>query len=140
MTHAGHESATEAAAARMLTPMTAPDEVDLTALSPELQAFIAAERAARRVLEQELATLAEQNRRLEHLLREFRQALHGRKSEKLGADERQLAFEDLEAAVAEVETAQAAAGAVRSGTRPRAQKHALPVRLRGDDSDRGRPQ
>ncbi len=118
MTHAGHESATEAAAARMLTPMTAPDEVDLTALSPELQAFIAAERAARRVLEQELATLAEQNRRLEHLLREFRQALHGRKSEKLGADERQLAFEDLEAAVAEVETAQAAAGAVRSGTRP----------------------
>ena len=117
VTHAGHESATEAAAARMLTPMTAPDEVDLTALSPELQAFIAAERAARRVLEQELATLAEQNRRLEHLLREFRQALHGRKSEKLGADERQLAFEDLEAAVAEVETAQAA-GAVRSGTRP----------------------
>ena len=93
MTHAGHESATEAAAARMLTPMTAPDEVDLTALSPELQAFVAAERAARRVLEQELATLAEQNRRLEHLLREFRQALHGRKSEKLGADEQEIDHE-----------------------------------------------
>jgi transposase len=96
--------------------MTAPAEVELAALPPALRAF-EAERAARRALEQEVATLAEQNRRLEHLVREFRRALHGRKSEKLSADERQLAFEDLEAAVAEVEAAQAAAGASRPGLR-----------------------
>ena len=53
-------------------------------------------------------------------MREFQKALHGRKSEKLGADERQLAFEELEAAVAEVETARAAAGAGRAGPRPEA--------------------
>mgnify|MGYP000470447546 CR=1 FL=1 len=104
----------------MLTPMTAPDEVDLAALAPELRALIAAERAARRTLEQEVQALTEQNRRLEHLVREFQKALHGRKSEKLGADERQLAFEELEAAVAEVETARAAAGAGRAGPRPEA--------------------
>jgi transposase len=98
--------------------MTAPDELDLTVLPPALRALLEAERAARRALEQELQALAEQNRRLEHLVREFRQALHGRRSERLSADERQLAFEDLEAAVAEVETAQAA-GATRSGL-PRA--------------------
>jgi transposase len=98
--------------------MTAPDEVDLTALPPALRVLLEAERAARRALEQEVQALAEQNRRLEHLVREFRQALHGRKSEKLSADERQLAFEELEAAVAEVETAKAAAGASRQGPRP----------------------
>ena len=100
----------------MLASMAAPEEIDLPALpAPALCALIEAERAARRALEQEVAALAEQNRRLEHLVREFRQALHGRKSEKLGADERQLVLEDLETAVAEVETARAAAGASRSG-------------------------
>jgi transposase len=106
-------SATEAVMTATLTAMPAPEEADLTALPPELRAFVEAERAARQVLEQEVKALAEQNRRLEHLVREFRQALHGRKSERLSADERQLAFEDLEAAVAEVEAAQAAAGARR---------------------------
>jgi transposase len=105
----------------MLASMAAPEEIDLTALpAPALCALIEAERTARRALEQEVAALAEQNRRLEHLVREFRQALHGRKSEKLGADERQLVLEDLETAVAEVETARAAAGAGRSGPRPEA--------------------
>jgi transposase len=98
----------------MLMAMPSPDEVDFTSLPAELRAFVEAERAARQALEQEVKALAEQNRRLEHLVREFRQALHGRKSEKLSADERQLAFEELEAAVAEVEMAQAAAGARRS--------------------------
>jgi transposase len=93
--------------------MPSPGEVDLTALPPELRAFVEAERAARHALEQEVKALAEQNRRLEHLVREFRQALHGRKSEKLSTDERQLAFEELEAAVAEVEMARAAAGTRR---------------------------
>jgi len=96
----------------MLTSMAAPEEIDLTALpAPALCALALAERAARRALEQEVMALAEQNRRLEHLVREFQQALHGRRSEKLGADERQLVLEDLETAVAEVETARAAAGA-----------------------------
>ena len=118
MTHPRCEGATDAAVAGMLTPMTAFAAIDLATLPPELRALVEAERAARRALEQEVKALAAQNRRLEHLVREFRQALHGRKSEKLGVDERQLAFEDLETAVAEVETAQAAAGVTRSGSRP----------------------
>ena len=54
-------------------------------------------------LRTEVALLREQNRRLEHLLRELRRALYGRRSEKLSAEERQLAFEDLEGAVSEAE-------------------------------------
>jgi hypothetical protein len=50
--------------------------------------------------------LRESNRRLEHLIAELNQAVHGKRSEKLNDDERQLAFEDLEAAVAEAETRQ----------------------------------
>ena len=102
MIHPGCESATAAAAAGMLASMAAPEEIDLTALpAPALRTLVEAERAARRALEQEVAALAEQNRRLKHLVREFRQALHGRRSEKLGADERQLVLKDLETAVAE---------------------------------------
>ena len=56
-------------------------------------------RAAR--LEAENAQSAEQIGRLEHLVEEFRRALFGKKSEKLGADERQLSFDDLGAAIAE---------------------------------------
>jgi transposase len=97
--------------------MTARGAIDFDTLPPELRAFVEAERAARHALEQEVAARAAQNRRLEHLVREFRQALHGRKSEKLSADERQLAFEELEAAVAEVEASKAAAVATGSGSR-----------------------
>lgn len=50
--------------------------------------------------------LRESNRRLEHLIAELNQAVHGKRSEKLNDDERQLAFEDLEAAVAEAESRQ----------------------------------
>lgn len=42
-------------------------------------------------------------KRLEHLVAELNHVVHGKKSEKLAEDDRQLAFEDLEAAVAEVE-------------------------------------
>ena len=56
-------------------------------------------RAAR--LEAENAQSAEQIGRLEHLVEEFRRALFGKKSEKLGADERQLSFDDLGTAIAE---------------------------------------
>jgi transposase len=82
------------------------DKLDLDALPAGYRAAFKAEREAREKLEAEVAALTEQKDRLEHLVREFRQALHGRKSEKLGADARQLAFEDLEVAVAEVEAAQ----------------------------------
>lgn len=58
--------------------------------------------------------LEEHVARLEHLLKEARQAQFGKRSEKLGADERQLVLEDIETAVAEseavLEEAQDAAG------------------------------
>ena len=73
------------------------------------------ERTARRTaealaarLEAEKAEIAEQNRRLEHLNDELRKLLFGKKSEKLGADERQLSFDDLGTAVSEAGGAPAA--------------------------------
>lgn len=86
--------------------MSPPAEIDLDALPPEIRAAFEAERARRAALEAEVATLAEHNRRLEHLVKEFQHALYGRRSEKLDPDARQPAFEDLEAAVAEAEEAQ----------------------------------
>jgi len=56
-------------------------------------------RAAR--LEAETAQSAEQISRLEHLNKELRHALFGKKSEKLSEDERQLSFEEFWAAIAE---------------------------------------
>ena len=50
----------------------------------------------------------EHNRRLEHLLRELRRAMFGKKSEKLHPDQLQLAFEALEGALAEAEEQAAA--------------------------------
>src|SRR6516162_10406920 len=44
--------------------------------------------------------LAEQNDRLRHLLRQLQRMQFGRRSEKLDPDQLQLAFEDLEQAVA----------------------------------------
>ena len=95
---------------------TRADDLDLTRLPPEYRAAFEAQQARIAALSEEKVTLAEQNAelatynaRLEHLVREFRQALYGRRSEKLDTDARQLAFEDLEGAVAEVEEAQAAA-------------------------------
>lgn len=67
------------------------DQLDLSALPPEYRAAFEA--------------LAEINKRQEALIKELRHALHGKRSEKLSEDERQLAFEDLEIAVSEVETA-----------------------------------
>lgn len=51
----------------------------------------------------ELAELRETTQRQEHLIAELQQALYGKKSEKLNDDDRQLAFEDLEVALAEIE-------------------------------------
>ena len=53
-------------------------------------------------LEAANAESAEQISRLEHLVAEFRKALFGKRSEKLSADEQQLSFDDLGAAIEEV--------------------------------------
>ena len=119
--------------------MPALAEIDLGALTPvqreaAVQAIAALEtlRAENETLTEEKACLAGENeaqaeriRRLEHLVRELQRVVHGKRSEKLTADERQLAFEDLEGASAEVE-AEALAGnpsPPRSPKRPRAERN-----------------
>ena len=69
--------------------------------------------------------LADSNRRLEHLVNELRRFLYGKKSETLSIDHRQLAFADLEGAVAAVEeAAPASAPSVPAGARrPAAQRN-----------------
>ena len=62
----------------------------------------------RRGLRPRTPEIAEQVRRLEHLNDELRKLLFGKKSEKLGADERQLSFDDLGTAVSEASGAPAA--------------------------------
>jgi len=71
-------------------------DLDLSILPPEFRAVFKAQ-AAR------VAQLEEINKRQEHLIAEMQNALYGKKSEKLNDDDRQLAFEDLEVALAEVE-------------------------------------
>lgn len=62
-----------------------------------------AQRAAVLALMETVAALTEITRRQEHLIAELNHALHGKRSEKLTEDERQLAFEDLSIALAEVD-------------------------------------
>ena len=77
--------------------MSSAPPIDLSAI-PESQ------RAAVLALLQENDALKDANRRLEHLIAELNHVVHGKRSEKLSDDDRQLAFEDLETAIAEVET------------------------------------
>ena len=70
----------------------------------DLSAIPESQRAAVLALLQENGALKDANRRLEHLVAELNHVVHGKRSEKLSDDDRQLAFEDLETAVAEVET------------------------------------
>ncbi|MEL7139049.1 MAG: IS66 family transposase [Pseudomonadota bacterium] len=88
-------------------------DLDLNQLPPAYRAAFEAQQA-------QIAALTEAKARLEHLVAEFRQAIYGKKSEKLSPDERQLAFEDLEAAVAEVEAAKA--DATPAASHPRMDK------------------
>ena len=74
-----------------------------TAAILDLSAIPSAQRAAVQTLLEEVAALKDITRRQEHLIAELNQALHGKRSEKLSEDERQLAFEDLSIALAEVE-------------------------------------
>ena len=89
------------------SPPAAVVSAGLAALARERTARRAAEALAAR-LEAENAEIAEQVRRLEHLNDELRKLLFGKKSEKLGADERQLSFDDLGTAVSEAGGAPAA--------------------------------
>ena len=96
--------------------MSAAPPIDLSAI-PESQ------RAAVLAVLRERDALRETNRRLEHLIAELNQVVHGKRSEKLNDDERQLAFEDLEAAVAEAETWQDAEAAPRTPSRRAARRN-----------------
>jgi transposase len=76
-----------------------PATIDLSAI-PEAQ------REAVAAVLRERDALKAANKRLEHLVAELNHAVHGKRSEKLSEDDRQLAFEDLEVAVAEAEERQ----------------------------------
>ena len=91
-----------------------------TAPAIDLSAIPAAQRAAVLALMETVAALTEITRRQEHLIAELNHALHGKRSEKLSEDERQLAFEDLSIALAEVEAEKEtrAAKAGDGATRP----------------------
>ena len=95
-------------------------KADLTSLAPPLRALFEGQQAALEALRSENAALSEQNRRLEHLVWEMRRAVYGKKSEKLDPGQLQLAFEDLEAAVAEAEEA----ALPSAGTAPRRKRRA----------------
>ena len=85
--------------------MPALAEIDLAALTPEQAAVGGALHAEIEVLEDRTAAQAERIRRLEHIIGELNRVTYGKRSEKLTPDERQLAFEDLVAAAAEIEAA-----------------------------------
>ena len=83
-------------------------EIDLSAIPEDQREAVAALLRERGELKDETASLKSETaglkeiiKRLEHLVAEFNHLVHGKRSEKLSEDDRQLAFEDLEAAVAE---------------------------------------
>ena len=84
--------------------------VDIKALPPAHRAIFQAQQTANDELRARVELLTDTNRRLEHLIGELRRAIYDKKSEKRPLDDRQLAFEDLEGAVAEAEEAAAAPG------------------------------
>ncbi len=99
-----------------------PEAVDLKALPEAHRALFERQQADNEELRARVELLADTNRRLEHLVEELRRAIYDKRSEKRPHDDRQLAFEDLEGAVAEVEEAAAAAGA--QGTSPATRRRA----------------
>src|SRR4051812_41476321 len=92
-----------------MNPAPEPLPNDITALRAMLaQAW--AERDAERAEKAQLAAkcdqLASQNDRLRHLIRQLQRLRFGRRSEKLDPDQLNLALEDVEQAVAEIEAQQ----------------------------------
>ena len=99
----------------------ASDALDLTALPEPVraallaqQALLAQEREARAALAEQVSELSVYNARLEHLVREYRDALYGKRSEKFDPDQIDLFREDIETAIAETQSA-----AESRGARPR---------------------
>lgn len=91
----------------MTTPDILPDDVAaLRALVLMAWAERDAERAKNGRLIEERDQLAGQNDRLRHLLRQLQRMQFGRRSEKLDPDQLNLALEDVEQAVAEIEAQQ----------------------------------
>jgi transposase len=89
------------------TPQTLPDDIAaLRALVLTAWAERDAERAEKAQLVAERDQLAGQNDRLRHLIRQLQRLQFGRRSERLDPDQLNLALEDLEQAVAEVEAEQ----------------------------------
>ena len=86
--------------------MSALPDIDLAAIPEGQRNSVATLLREHSDLKDEAASLKEINKRLEHLVAELNHVVHGKKSEKLSEDDRQLAFEDLEAGVAEVEERQ----------------------------------
>ncbi len=78
----------------MSVPASQP--IDLDALPPAVREAFA-------VLQAKVAGLEARTERQDYLIAELRHALYGKRSEQLAPDERQLAFEDLETAIAEAE-------------------------------------
>jgi len=77
-------------------------------------------------MQAEVAGLRAQTERQDYLIAELRHALYGKRSEQLDPDDRQLAFEDLETAVAEAEAARDASPARNAdGTKRPAAKRNL---------------
>jgi len=64
-----------------------PDDIEV------LKALVMAERAARHAAEEKASSEQEGRERLERLLQELRRALYGRRSEKIDADQLQLALD-----------------------------------------------
>ena len=109
--------------------------VDIKALPPAHRAIFQAQQAAfeqqqeaNDELRARVELLTDTNRRLEHLIGELRRAIYDKKSEKRPLDDRQLAFEDLEGAVAEAEEAATAPG---TSTTPSSAKRRAPRRNLG---------
>lgn len=79
--------------------ITAAKDLDLSILPPDYRAAF----EALQVTAARAAALEDVVKRLEHLVAELNHAVHGKKSEKLSEDDRQLALEDLKIALAEAE-------------------------------------
>ena len=77
--------------------MSALPDIDLSAIPEDQRDAIAALLRENSDLKGETASLQQIVKRLEHLVAELNHVVHGKKSEKLDEDDRQLAFEDLEA-------------------------------------------
>jgi transposase len=88
------------------------------AVEAQLEQALTAQTELRQHLEAENADLRARNDRLEHLVRELQRARFGPRSERLHPDQMELAFEDIEVAIATATEEHDAAVEGRTGKRP----------------------